>query len=274
MDLVLSLFPGVDLLGRAFAASGFSVVLGPDLLWDACIEDFHCPAGRFDGVMGGPPCTEYSDANRHRNPTEGDRLVREFLRVVAQAQPTWFLLENVRNVPSVQLAHYHVQRLDVTDAEFGGRQRRLRHIQFGHVEGFILRPVRTRQARSVTHVPALTTAPRSSADRHCRRCALQGFTALPLRALTPSARRRVIGNGVTWAVASALAAAVREASSIAINDCGCLCGREVRPRGRYATAACRQRMSRARRFGRRTVSYPGDRPGTLPLPGEISLAAS
>ena len=31
-ELVLSLFPGIDLLGRGFEAEGFCVVRGPDLL--------------------------------------------------------------------------------------------------------------------------------------------------------------------------------------------------------------------------------------------------
>ena len=53
MQLVLSLFPGIDALGRAFSLVGYSVVLGPDLLWDSAIETFHVPPGRFDGVIGG-----------------------------------------------------------------------------------------------------------------------------------------------------------------------------------------------------------------------------
>ncbi len=32
-QLVLSVFPGIDLLGRGFEAEGFCVVRGPDLLW-------------------------------------------------------------------------------------------------------------------------------------------------------------------------------------------------------------------------------------------------
>lgn len=54
--LVLSLFPGIGLLDMAFEAEGFCVVRGPDLLWGGDIKRFHPPAGRFDGVIGGPPC--------------------------------------------------------------------------------------------------------------------------------------------------------------------------------------------------------------------------
>ena len=158
MQLILSLFPGVDLLGRAFAQVGHCVVLGPDLLWDARIEDFHAPPGRFNGVIGGPPCQNYSDANRHRRPQEGDRLLLQFLRIVYESQPDWWLMENVRNVPTVSIVGYSVQRLDCYAPDFGCPQTRLRHIQFGSTHGYIIRPLRTPTAWQVT-VPALTDPP-------------------------------------------------------------------------------------------------------------------
>ena len=43
MELVLSLFPGIDLLGRGFESEGFCVVRGPDTLWDSMIEEFSAP---------------------------------------------------------------------------------------------------------------------------------------------------------------------------------------------------------------------------------------
>ena len=33
MSLVLSIFPGLDLLGMAFEREGFCVVAGPDVCW-------------------------------------------------------------------------------------------------------------------------------------------------------------------------------------------------------------------------------------------------
>lgn len=254
MQLILSLFPGVDLLGRAFESQGFCVVLGPDVLWDKKIEDFHAPPGKFDGIIGGPPCTNYSDANRRRDTDEGDRLVREFLRVVDESRPTWWLMENVRNVPDVRLDGYGVQRLDVIDTDFGGKQSRLRHIQFGHLNGFIIRPARTKSPRSVTPVPTLTTAPAGPGDRHCRRCEKQGTPVLPLRTFTPTARRRVIGNGVPLTIGRALARAVTLASPRHAGDCVCGCGRPVGLMALQATAACRKRMARRRHDHTRVVT--------------------
>lgn len=253
--LVLSLFPGVDLLGRAFAAAGCCVVTGPDLILDQRIEDFHAPPGRFDGVIGGPPCQHYSDANRYRNPAEGDRLVLEFLRVVHEAQPEWWLMENVRNVPHVRLPGYAVQRLDCWDWEFGGRTGRLRHIQFGHREGWVIRPARESGRRRVTPVPTVTTAPAGPGDSYGRRCAKMGFAPLTLSAFTPAARRRVIGNGVPWGMGLALAAAVLARGPVTPTDCVCGCGRVVGRAGSHATVACRQRTSRRRRGHGRELVY-------------------
>lgn len=59
VSLVLSLFPGIGLLDLAFEEEGFCVVRGPDLLWGGDVRRFHPPAGKFDGVIGGPPCQLY-----------------------------------------------------------------------------------------------------------------------------------------------------------------------------------------------------------------------
>jgi len=102
-QLVLSLFPGVGLLDMAFEQEGFCVVRGPDVLWGGDIRRFHPPAGRFDGVIGGPPCQSFSPlahlvrANGHE-PRFGN-LIPEFERCVAEALPTWFVMENVPAAP-------------------------------------------------------------------------------------------------------------------------------------------------------------------------------
>lgn len=272
MQLVLSLFPGLDLLGRAFSNNGFAVVKGPDLLWSERIEDFHVPPGRFDGVIGGPPCVEYSDANRRRRPELGDLLVRHFLRVVDESRCSWFVMENVRNVPDVRIAGWHVQRIDCMDVDFGGRQRRLRHIQFGHIDGFIIRPRRTIRDRPVTHTRALLTEPTHASERHCRRLQTQGFSGIDLTPWKKWAANRLVGNGVPFATGNAIATAVHAASPQHAGDCICGCGRPVTALAMSATPACRQRISRGKSQPRRIVSWPD--PGQSPEPVTLDTAAT
>ncbi len=99
MELVLSLFPGLDLLGHAFTEEGFSVVRGPDPLYNSRIEDFHIPAGTVTGIIAGPPCQDFSKARRCKPSGHGLRMLGELLRVIDEARPEWVLIENVPQVP-------------------------------------------------------------------------------------------------------------------------------------------------------------------------------
>ena len=58
--LVLSIFPGIGLLDRAFEAEGFCIVRGPDPLWGGDVRTFHPPPGVFSGIIGGDPCQSHS----------------------------------------------------------------------------------------------------------------------------------------------------------------------------------------------------------------------
>src|SRR5713226_3268861 len=101
--LVLSLFPGIGLIDMAFEEEGFCVVRGPDLLWGGDIRRFHPPAGKFDGVIGGPPCQAFSTLaalNHHLgNEPKFGNLIPEFERCVGEAEPEWFVMENVPGAP-------------------------------------------------------------------------------------------------------------------------------------------------------------------------------
>jgi len=94
MNLVLSLFPGIGLLDMAFEEEGFCVVRGPDLLWGGDIRRFHPPDGKFDGVIGGPPCKGESVLAR-LNGRPGESLAGEFWRVVSESRPAWYVMEAV-----------------------------------------------------------------------------------------------------------------------------------------------------------------------------------
>lgn len=131
--LVLSLFPGIGLLDLAFEEEGFCVVRGPDLLWGGDVRKFHPPAGRFDGVIGGPPCQLFSVMKR-LNPRVGEKhgnLIPEYERVVAEAQPVWFVMENVPGAPIPGVHGYEVSTRLVTDVDVGGRTSRTRRFSFG-----------------------------------------------------------------------------------------------------------------------------------------------
>jgi hypothetical protein len=99
---VLSLFPGADLLGRGFEQAGYLVMRGPDKLWGQCIEDFRGRAGIVEGVIGGPPCQDFSSSRKAalRRAKVCD-LLAHFVRVVGEFQPDWFLMENVPAVPDI-----------------------------------------------------------------------------------------------------------------------------------------------------------------------------
>ncbi len=139
LGLVLSLFPGIGLLDMAFEEEGFCVVRGPDLLWGGDIRGFHPPAGRFDGVIGGPPCQEFSALAplvRHNGhePRFGN-LIPDYERCVAEAHPAWFVMENVRGAPLPEVEGYDRWAELLKDSDVGGVQPRVRRISWGMREG-------------------------------------------------------------------------------------------------------------------------------------------
>lgn len=137
-DLVLSLFPGIGLLDRAFEEEGFTVVRGPDVLWGGNIKGWAPPAGKFDGIIGGPPCQCFSKLVaivRHNGYRVGENLIPEFERVVAAAQPAWFVMENVREAPLPVVPGYCVQGSVLQNRWLGERQSRFHRFSFGTHDG-------------------------------------------------------------------------------------------------------------------------------------------
>lgn len=136
--LVLSLFPGIGLLDRAFEEEGFVVVRGPDLLWGGNIKKFHPPAGRFDGIIGGPPCQGFSrlvSIIRHNGYPLQENLIPEFERVVFEAQPAWWVMENVDRAPLPVVEGYQVHPSLLDNRWLGGEQSRLHRFAFGTRDG-------------------------------------------------------------------------------------------------------------------------------------------
>lgn len=148
-ELVLSLFPGIDLLGRSFEAEGFCVVAGPDVVWGRDIRTFHPPPGAWGGIIGGPPCQTFSAlANLVRakgyEPTFGN-LIPEFERIVSEAAPAWYLMENVPAAPQAGVPGYERHSFLLDNCTIGGadglgqEQERVRRFTFG-VRGAVTAP--------------------------------------------------------------------------------------------------------------------------------------
>jgi len=228
MSLVLSLFPGIGLLDRAFEEEGFCVVRGPDLLWGGDIRSFHPPAGVFDGVIGGPPCQAHSVmgglnplAGRH-----GDQIP-EFVRCVKAASPSWFLMENVPGAPAPAAHGYAVSYRQLNNRWMGEEQSRLRGFWFGVPGAYGTRlPVLESALLNPTHElcvlaghgPALGQRTRGIAGRAWPEMArLQGLppewiALMRIEApFTVHGMKRVIGNGVPLPMGRAIARAVKAA---------------------------------------------------------------
>lgn len=161
MRLVLSLFPGLGLLDRAFEDEGFCVVRGPDLLWGGEVRSFRPPAGKFDGVIGGPPCKRWSPLANVARAVHGEAsiapdLIPEYERIVAVAKPVWFLMENVPRAPRPTVSGYVVRDEVVNNRWCGGEQNRARRFCFGTADGRRF-PVVTEALEPMDFKPTVTT---------------------------------------------------------------------------------------------------------------------
>jgi len=261
--LILSLFPGVDLFSKPFEQRGFCVVRGPDILLGQDIRDFHVPEGVFAGVIGGSPCQEFSALNRNEPTGYGLEMLNEYKRIVLEASPKWWLLENVARVPDLKIKGYSWQRFPLNLAWYTDCSR-LRHFQFGSKNGAKLTP------------PIYTTkeTPNSAATASDERsfAQLKQLQGLPddfdLPSFTVEGKKRAVGNGVPLALGQVLADLVdrdyygvtepvrlsvthRELKAVTdqVNlsvTCNCGCGAALVGRQLYASPTCRKRAERKR----------------------------
>lgn len=290
-DLVLSIFHGADLFGRGFEQEGFCVVRAGEIELGFDIRNFSPVRHKFDGIIAGTPCQKFSSANRNKTHTaincdcEGCKMLFEFKRVVTQAAPDWFLLENVPTVPNVTIPGYKVQRFDLNAKECGLKQNRLRHFQFGSKTGVELWIERNSFAES--HLEPCCMA--SEGKKGKRRafadfCELQGLPRdFKLPMLSIAKNYQVVGNGVAVPMARLIANSIRRQITLrnhnfhpdshagqsqtkpvqsqfdcvstaennyrAVTLCKCGCGRRVTGRQKAANAACRKRLERKRKSG-------------------------
>jgi DNA (cytosine-5)-methyltransferase 1 len=239
--LVLSLFPGIGLLDMAFELEGFCVVRGPDVLWGGDIRHFHPPAGKFDGVIGGPPCQAFSRlahmVKQNGYEPKFGNLIPEFERVICEAAPAWFVMENVPDAPTPVVSGYGVQSFLLNNRWLGETVNRLRRWSFGSVAGRrihvaveALMPVEYEHAAtggSAREVPVAIGGSGKPKGRHGRSrmpfnskssdafrevCRKQGLPPdFDLPPFTVAAKCQAVGNGVPLPMGRAIARAVRQA---------------------------------------------------------------
>lgn len=244
--LVLSIFPGIDLLGRGFEeefGDEICLVRGPDPIFGSDIRGWHVPAGVFWGVLGGDPCQPFSRLN-NINKAKGIRsrfpdMTSEFARVVDEGQPAWFLRENVPGAPDIGVPGYVVHRFVLNNHWLGGTQNRLRIFWFGARDGRRL-DIEILPLENPIRVPAMTASGTRwvpiklngsgkikstyEQQRHGRPVGVasnayfrEGVVAqgLPedfdLPDFTVRGKIRAVGNGVSRDMARAIAKAIRKA---------------------------------------------------------------
>lgn len=267
MELVLSTFTGAGLLDMGFELEGFCVVSAGDSLWGRDVRSFQPARHKFEGIIGGPPCQDFSKARRCPPTGEGLAMVHQFARIVYDANPKWFLMENVPGVPDLSSMVFDtvrqgwkIQRFNINARECGLRQNRLRSFQWGSRDGSRL--VIRRRVTAEGHTERCCLA--SEGRRANRRtfadfCELQGLprTFLADSDLSQTIKYQLVGNGVPVPMARVIAGAIRDRAVTRWDQqlCVCDCGRPVKPGQTLATPACRKRMQRRRDAA--VVTVPG-----------------
>ena len=158
---VVSLFSGAGGLDLGLIQAGHEIIWANDID-DDCVKTYekninghiqpgpieNIPSHRIpeaDAIVGGFPCQGFSQANLLRfEEDERNALYLEFLRVVRDKQPKWFLAENVRGILSMAggtaieriesdfaKAGYRIQRRLFNAADYGVPQSRWRVIIAG-----------------------------------------------------------------------------------------------------------------------------------------------
>lgn len=158
---IVSLFSGAGGLDLGLIQAGHAVIWANDFDAD-CVDTYNHNIGKHavlgdiesiaskeipdcDVVVGGFPCQGFSQANRLRfGDDPRNTLYREFLRVITDKQPKWFLAENVRGILSLDGgdaikrieqdfsdAGYRVKKRLFNTADYGVPQSRWRVIIAG-----------------------------------------------------------------------------------------------------------------------------------------------
>ncbi|MBA7708032.1 hypothetical protein ES703_116919 [subsurface metagenome] len=216
-NLVLSIFPGIDLLGRAFEEEGYCIMRGPDMLWGGDIRNFHPATRMFDGIIGGAPCQSRSKMAHFKYISKLD-LMPEFIRVVKEAGPRWVVMENVRGYrdhPDIPKDWFPVR---LRDWDCGGQTNRVR-LFWTYPGSLILSPPR-RPGKAEFSVLASSWKNRGTKKQNRSQqtsltvktaAALQGFPemAVVLKGLPRAYAVSLLGNGVPKAMGLHMARGIK-----------------------------------------------------------------
>ena len=226
---MLSTFPGIDVLGDGFEDAGYCVVkTGDPFFGQRGIEGFHPPAGAFVGVIGGPPCQHWSKSHNLAGDKDGHpNLIPEFERIVSEAQPEWFLMENVTGAPTPFISGYHPQSQRLFAGEFGVPQRRERRFTFGSRTGTAIAWPRG-NAVPATYTFTGRNSPQrrrdGTRDNGGKDFTLEQYLeafGLPPTWSAPAVLKRkqfqIIGNAVPLPEARALAEVIRDSNNLGAN---------------------------------------------------------
>ncbi len=254
MRLVLSLFPGIDLLGSGFEAHGFCVVRGPDLLWGGDIRRFHPPRGVFEGIIGGPPCQDDSRARRSPPTGYGEKMHAEFVRVIEEASPAWYLHESVPgskplpDIACVGSVQFEQQRIVLSARDCGLTQRRSRIFTYGYLTDAIVIPRVTPVSGSSQPCCMATEGKKPGRRAWPDFCEAMGLPRdFDLPGWPIAFKYSAVGNGVPVPMAMMLAHAIQNSDNNSmVRLCQCGCGRQVEGKAVLANAGCRKRAQRIR----------------------------
>ncbi len=254
--LVLSLFPGAGLLDLGFQDAGWCVVRGPDILLGHDIRRFTVEGlpteSRFDGIIAGPPCQDFSRARRRPPSGHGIAMLHELSRLITEAQPNWWLVENVPGVPTISLVNYTTQRFNMFASDFGLDHKRNRSFQFGSRDEFKLVIPRGSQSHlKLKPTPLASDYSRSRKRNFAETCERMGLPRrFTLPGLSRAAQFRAVANGVPRPMGFAVAVAIRDRRvtkpDLLTRLCPCDCGRPLTGKQKSATPACRKRLQRIR----------------------------
>jgi DNA (cytosine-5)-methyltransferase 1 len=226
-----------------------------DIIYGQDIREFKGLKGKFDGVIGGSPCQDYSGLKRVKG-TYSDEMVNEYIRVVKECEPTWWLLENVKGVPDIEIDGYTHQRLDINQGWYSNVSR-LRHIQFGSNNDLYLDIPRLPMQEIVSGC-ALASDTRGFKEL----CHLQGLPDnFDLPDFNVVGKKKAVGNGVPLVIGRVLAEAVANVTRLSLTGvspllktedrkdnklCECGCKRVLRgnKHKRFYDGTCRKRAGR------------------------------